>query len=144
METKAHVRSRASQRSAAAVKLSRVTREKSTPKSESDKRHEQFCLPCVIWRSHVELPWPPAETFDAAAVAAPTRTALEFEGRRRSFAQLVTEADTIARRLQGCSLPADAVLVVSLSDEATTQRMVDVLMDLNTVPDLRFRLLEPA
>lgn len=53
------------------------------------------------------------------------------------------QADMLAQ-LRGRSLPADAVLVVSLSDEATTQRMVDVLMDLNTVPDLRFRLLEPA
>ena len=54
---------------------------------------------------------------DAAAVAAPTRTALEFEGRKRSFAQLVTEADTIARRLQGCSLPADAVVATYFRDE---------------------------
>ena len=53
------------------------------------------------------------------------------------------QPDMLAQ-LRGRSLPADAVLVVSLSDEATTQRMVDVLMDLNTVPDLRFRLLEPA
>lgn len=55
----------------------------------------------------------------------------------------LSQSDMLAQ-LRGRALPADAVLVVSLSDDVTTQRMVDVLMELNTVPDLRFRLLEPT
>lgn len=57
--------------------------------------------------------------------------------------EALTEAEMIPR-LRARDLPSDGVLVVSVTDEVTTQRMIDVLMELNTISGLRFRLLEPA